>query len=147
MADIFDPRKRSEIMSRIRSTGTKPETALYEMVRAILGHRWRIDRNVSGLPGQPHVVVPTLSVAIFADGCFFHHCPQHGRIPDTNRDYWGPKLERNVRRDRRNRKRLRSLGYSTWRYWEHDFSAKNFEATKRILEGRLRRRVNAWRED
>ena len=71
MADIFDPAKRSEVMSRIRSTGTEPETRLYEMVRGILGHRWRIDRSVSGLPGQPDVVVPTLSLAVFADGCFF----------------------------------------------------------------------------
>ena len=147
MADIFDARKRSEVMSRIRSTGTKPESALYEIVRGILGHRWRIDRNVSGLPGQPDVLVPTLSLAVFADGCFFHCCPQHGRIPDTNREYWAPKLEGNVRRDRRNRERLRTLGYSVWRFWEHDFRAEKVEATRRILEGRLRRRVNAWRED
>ncbi|MYK68781.1 MAG: very short patch repair endonuclease [Gammaproteobacteria bacterium] len=118
MTDIFDPDKRSQIMSRIRSTGTAPEAMLYQIVRLSLGHRWRIRRNARDLPGQPDIVVPTLSLAIFADGCFFHQCPDHGRIPDTNRSYWETKLAGNVRRDAENREKLRKLGYSVWRYWE-----------------------------
>ena len=92
MVDIFDPDKRSQIMSRIRSTGTTPEALLYRLVRLSLGHRWKIRRNARDLPGQPDIVVPTLSLTIFPDGCFFHQCPDHGRIPDTNRSYWETKL-------------------------------------------------------
>ena len=75
MADVFPPEQRSEIMSRIRSSGTTPEARLCASVREALGGRWRIDRNVRTLPGQPDVVVAGLHLAIFADGCFYHGCP------------------------------------------------------------------------
>lgn len=145
MPDVFDPQKRSQIMSRIRSTGTTPEVLLYQIVRLSLGHRWRIRRNVRDLPGQPDIFVPTLSLVVFADGCFFHRCPEHGRIPETNRSYWGPKLAGNVRRDIQNDEKLRSLGYSVWRYWEHDFRGKNLSATRKKIADRLNQRVTDWK--
>lgn len=120
MADVFEKGKRSEVMSKIRSTGTKPEEQLALIVREQLGHRWRIDRNRADLPGRPDIVVPGLKLIFELDGCFFHQCPRHGRIPDSNRDYWEPKLDRNVQRDRSNRRRLRADGWSVWRFWEHD---------------------------
>jgi DNA mismatch endonuclease (patch repair protein) len=92
MADVFTPEQRSEIMSRIRSSGTTPEARLCASVREALGGRWRIDRNVRTLPGQPDVVVAGLHLAIFADGCFYHGCPEHGHMPKSNVDYWLPKL-------------------------------------------------------
>lgn len=145
MPDIFDPEKRSQIMSRIRSTGTTPEALLYQIVRLSLGHRWRIQRNARDLPGQPDIVVPTLALAIFADGCFFHQCPEHGRIPETNKSYWEPKLAGNVRRDAENSEKLRQLGYSVWRYWEHDFRGKRLHATRKEIDHRLVQRVTDWK--
>ena len=143
MADVFDEDKRSEVMSRIRSTGTKPEEQLAEFVREELGPRWRIDRNRSDLPGKPDIVIPSLRLILELDGCFFHQCPQHGRIPDSNRDYWEPKLRRNVRRDRRNRRRLRTEGWSVWRFWEHDL--KTVSARERA-KARVERAVRKARE-
>ena len=67
MADVFTPEKRSDIMSRIRSTGTTPEARLCASVRQALGGRWRIDKNVRTLPGQSDVVVPGLRLAVFAE--------------------------------------------------------------------------------
>jgi DNA mismatch endonuclease (patch repair protein) len=139
--DIFAKKKRSEIMSRIRSSGTKPETKLYHCVRATLGGRWRIDRNVRTLPGQPDVVVPRLRLAVFADGCFYHSCPLHGHDPKSNSDYWVPKLARNKARDRLNRRALRGLGFSVWSFWEHDLKDRNIENTTRIMQRRLQRLV------
>ena len=144
MPDIFDPRKRSEIMGKIRSTGTAPEVRLQRMVRAILGHRWRIEHNVGDLPGKPDVIIPTLSLIVFLDSCFFHQCPQHGRIPDTNQSYWKPKLAKNVKRDRANRRKLRSMGFSVWRFWSHDLNGRRIEVTYSKLERRLLLHVKKW---
>lgn len=119
MVDVYTPEKRSRIMAAIRSSGTVPEERLYSVVRAALGHRWRIDRNVRNLPGQPDIVVPALRLAIFLDGCFYHCCPRHGHIPESNCGYWAPKLARNVRRDRANSRALRRIGFGVWRVWEH----------------------------
>lgn len=146
MTDVFTPDKRSQVMSRIRATGTQPEEKLYLMVRDLLGNRWRIDRNRTDLPGKPDLVVPSLKLAVFMDGCFFHKCPTHGRIPDKNHLYWKPKLEGNVRRDVANRRKLRKNGYSVWRVWEHGLKTIEAQgATLARLERDLANRKNAFR--
>ncbi len=72
------------------------------------------------LPGRPDFVFAAERVAIFVDGCFWHKCPHHCRVPQNNVDYWVPKLDRNVRRDRRVRRLLRVSGWTVLRFWEHD---------------------------
>jgi DNA mismatch endonuclease, patch repair protein len=137
MADIFSAAKRSEIMSRIRSCGTTPEVALHECVRQVLGGRWRVDKNVRQLPGQPDVLVPSLRLAIFADGCFYHSCPQHKHVPKSNESYWIPKLQRNKDRDKVNRKALRGMGFTVWNFWEHDLKKSTVERTALGLQRKL----------
>jgi DNA mismatch endonuclease (patch repair protein) len=139
VADIFDPRKRSQIMSRIRSAETGPEKRLYLVVRRVLGHRWSILQNVRSLPGQPDVVIQSLRVAIFADGCFYHCCPKHGHSPKTNKSYWSPKLERNAKRDSANRRKLRAMGYRVWRFWEHSLKKSDLTKVEEVLRRRIER--------
>lgn len=139
MADIFTAQKRSEIMSRIRSSGTTPEAKLYSCLRSALGSHWRVDRNVRALPGQPDVVVPRLRLVLFADGCFYHSCPKHGHHPKSNLDYWGPKLERTKIRDKQSRRVLRKMGFTVWGFWEHDLKIRTAEKTVQRLKRRLKR--------
>ena len=82
------------------------------------GEDLEVDCNVRTLPGTPDVVVPELDLAIFADGCFFHGCPKHGKVPSSNVDYWAPKLARNVQRDHRNRAQLAEMGWEVLVIWE-----------------------------
>ncbi len=124
-------------MSRIRSRGTKPEGRLYQIVRHALGRRWRIDRNVADLPGQPDVVIPSLKIALFADGCFYHSCPKHGHTPHSRRAYWVPKLARNLGRHTQHGRALRKRGYSVWRFWEHDLKGPTAVSTERLITRRL----------
>ena len=124
-------------MARIRSSGTMPEERLYMTVRASLGHKWRIDRNVTTLAGRPDVVIPSLRLVIFADGCFFHGCPIHYRAPQSNREYWLPKIAGNIKRDSLHQSALEAAGWSVWRVWEHDLTKKNLSDTQLRLGGRL----------
>jgi DNA mismatch endonuclease (patch repair protein) len=137
MTDVFDRAKRSQVMSRIRSKGTSLEETLYRLIRQSLGSRWRIDRNVQSLPGQPDVVIPFLRIVVFAHGCFYHCCVRHGHLPKSNTEYWAPKLESNCRRDRRSRRRLRALGFSVWTIWEHDLEGRRLQRTCLIIGRRL----------
>lgn len=133
MTDVFSIPRRSEIMSRIRSTGTSPETALYAALRSILGPRTRIVLHNKAIRGTPDFYVKSLRLAIFADGCFFHGCPKHGHMPKSNSDYWRKKIARNIRRDRTVRTALRRSGISVWSFWEHDLSVRRIAiATQRI---------------
>lgn len=56
---------------------------------------------------------------MFIDGCFWHGCPEHQHIPKTNREYWVPKLQANVERDRRVDRALVDAGWEVIRVWEH----------------------------
>lgn len=137
VTDVFSRKKRSEVMSRIRSRGTALEEILYGLVRSSLDGRWRIDRNVKSLPGCPDIVIPRLHLAVFADGCFYHGCCRHGHIPKSNRGYWLPKLARNCARDRSNRRKLRGMGYSVWAVWEHALEGRRLVKTAASLHRRL----------
>jgi DNA mismatch endonuclease (patch repair protein) len=126
--DIFTIQKRSEIMSRIRSVGSQPEGRLFDLTKSILG-RTRILRNAREVTGTPDLFIPSLSLALFLDGCFFHGCPTHGHIPKSNVDYWSSKIARNMSRDRRYRAALRSQGVSVWRFWEHELKGRALPKT------------------
>jgi len=133
MVDIYSKEKRSDIMSRIRSTGTTPETKLYALARDVLGPRPRMLRHPKTLPGTPDLYVPSLKLALFADGCFFHGCPAHGHIPHSNGTYWAKKIDRNSKRDRQHRTALRRRGISVWRFWEHELKPTRLDAARRRI--------------
>ncbi len=138
--DIFTPKKRSEIMSRIRGR-TKPELRLYEIVRKVVGPRRCVLRNYKGLLGTPDLYVPALSLAIFLDGCFFHGCPVHGHVPFTNSRFWEAKIIRNIRRDRQYERKLRRNGISVWRFWEHELKTLSVDRVLRRVEIATRRQM------
>lgn len=116
MADNHSKEVRSMNMSHIRSTNSKPE----EIVRKYLfskGFRYR--KNVRKLPGCPDIVLPKYNTVIFVNGCFWHKhdCPRFV-WPSSNKDYWEPKILRNVERDQKNTEELRSLGWRVITVWE-----------------------------
>ena len=132
-------------MARIRSSGTTPEQRLYQAVRAALGYRWRIDRNIRALPGCPDVVIPSLRLVIFADGCFFHGCPKHYRAPLSNTEYWVPKIAGNIARDKARQATLEADGWSVWRVWEHDLTKGALPDTHVALDHRLNELAREYR--
>jgi len=104
-------------MSRVRSTDTSPEIRVRSTLHR-LGYRFRLHR--SDLPGIPDVVLPRHRTAIFVHGCFWHRHPRckEASTPATRKGYWLPKFERTVKRDRRNRKELRKIGWEVVVVWE-----------------------------
>jgi DNA mismatch endonuclease (patch repair protein) len=142
--DKWTPEKRSEVMSRIRGSGTKAELTLQNVVVTALP-KWKVLNHPSGLVGRPDLYLPTLKLAIFMEGCFWHSCPQHGRVPESNIDYWGPKLLANCARDRRVERDLRRQGIGVWHVWEHDLRPSRLAHTEARLARRLRKRAVEFR--
>lgn len=125
MADNHSKEIRSMNMSRIRSTNSKPE----EIVRKYLfskGFRYR--KNVKKLPGCPDIVLPKYKTVIFVNGCFWHKhdCPRFV-WPSSNQDYWIPKIQRNIERDRLNAAELQKKGWHIITVWECELKKKNRE--------------------
>ena len=114
--DVLTREQRSRCMSRIKGKNTKPETRLRKALWA-KGLRYRVHYN---LPGKPDIVFVSARVAVFVDGCFWHLCPIHSQLPQSNRDFWKTKLEKNVARDKRIAQELESKGWTVLRVWEHE---------------------------
>ncbi|WP_421118538.1 very short patch repair endonuclease [Aquihabitans daechungensis] len=102
-------------------TDTKPELALRSALHRS-GLRFRKDLRIKlgTFAARPDIVFTKRRVAVFVDGCFWHSCPEHGTSPKSNTDYWLPKLQANVARDRRNDEALEAEGWTVLRIWEHE---------------------------
>ena len=102
-----------------RGRDTQPETAVRRRIHAA-GMRYRVDFAPLGGRRRADIVFTKRQVAVFIDGCFWHGCPQHASLPKRNADYWLPKLQRNVQRDRETDDLLRDAGWTVLRFWEHE---------------------------
>jgi DNA mismatch endonuclease, patch repair protein len=87
-----------------------------------LGLRFRKDHPVETAERKirPDVVFTRARICVFCDGCFWHSCPEHASMPQTNTEFWRAKLERNVERDRQADQALIAAGWTVMRVWEHE---------------------------
>ena len=108
-------------MAAVKSSGNKnTELKLISIFRAAGIGGWRRYQKV---PGKPDFVFRRERLVVFVDGCFWHGCCQHCRVPKNNRRYWHRKIERNVERDRATNRRLKKVGWRVLRVWEHSLNA------------------------
>lgn len=123
-----------DVAARMKATpqrDTPPEMELRKELHS-RGLRYRVDRSMRPITrGRPDIVFPTEEVAVFVDGCFWHLCPEHGSIPDSNSDWWRSKLEANAKRDERHTRELEEAGWKVIRIWEHE---DLIEAADRVEE-------------
>lgn len=61
-------------------------------------------------------------LAVFVDGTFWHgHNWEQRKLKlQKNRDYWIPKIERNMARDHLQNRQLEEMGWGVLRLWEHE---------------------------
>jgi DNA mismatch endonuclease, patch repair protein len=126
-----------EIVSRgmraVKSSRTAPELRLFGLLRCL---PVPIQFHPKSVLGNPDFLFPAHRVVVFLDGDFWHGRQWKLRGFSTlnrqfsgisNADYWRRKIARNLRRDRRVSRWLRSQGWSVLRIWESDLN-KNPEA-------------------
>jgi DNA mismatch endonuclease (patch repair protein) len=139
--DVFSPTKRSAVMSLIRGSGNRDtELKLITLLRAAKLTGWR---RYFPLFGKPDFVFSKERIAIFVDGCFWHRHPgcKYCYTPKSRIEFWLPKFERNVARDRLVTRTLRNAGWRVVRIWECQLSAKAAKRTVARLERTLRAKL------
>lgn len=122
-------------MAAVRSTNTTPERLLRSALHA-LGVRYRLGQTIhaGGRRVRPDIVFKRAGVAVFIDGCFWHGCPEHCRMPGSNTDYWNAKIERNRARDYATDEELRAAGWIVMRAWEHEDPRTAAERVQRRIQ-------------
>lgn len=127
--DNLTPEQRRRNMQNIKGRGTGPER---------LVHSWLVEMKVrfveqdKSLPGTPDFVFKRRKVVLFVDSDFWHGHPERATVPKTNRRFWVKKISGNVARDRRVRRRLRSMGFSVIRLWEWDIRKRPEYCRRRL---------------
>ena len=88
-----------------------------------------------GLPGNPDIVIRKAKLIIFVDGEFWHGYKWKLKKPKikSNREYWIKKIEGNIARDRKNKRKLKEMGFTVVRLWEHEIKADVIRCVNMIL--------------
>ena len=131
--DDFTPEQRRKNMRAIRSKDTTIELALR---KALWQRGIRYRKNYKGLIGKPDIVITKNRIAVFCDSDFWHGYDwenKKSRIK-SNQNYWIPKIERNMKRDREVTAALVEQGWIVLRFWEHTIRKELEECVDDIQE-------------
>lgn len=133
MADVFDPQKRSNVMRQIRSKKNKStEIRLIEIFKKNNVTGWKRDYPVRG---HPDFVFLKCRIAVFVDGCFWHGHDCRNTRPETNKEFWQKKRERNIKHDQEITELFEKRGWTVVRIWECELKRNNYEnALRRITD-------------
>ncbi|WP_138485407.1 very short patch repair endonuclease [Dyadobacter bucti] len=123
---------RSRLMGKIKGKDTKSEKALRKVLWG-LGIRYR--KNDPRLPGKPDIVIPRAKLIIFVDGEFWHgyNWKEKKDKIKSNREFWIPKIERNMQRDQMNNKLLSQNGWTVLRFWDQELKKEFGMCLKKVL--------------
>lgn len=129
---FYTTKARSAMMSKIKATGNKPESILRKTLWS-LGFRYR--KNVKHLPGKPDIVFKKYKLVVFIDGAFWHGYEWSLKKEQlkTNKDFWIPKIERNMQRDREINTYYAQKKWQVIRFWEHEVKKETGSCVVQIL--------------
>ena len=106
-------------MARVRHKDTRPELIVRRALHAA-GLRFRL--HAADLAGRPDIIFRSRRIAVFVHGCFWHRHPSSSckltRTPKTRLEFWEPKFEATIARDRRNYEALEAQGWRVLTIWE-----------------------------
>ena len=130
--DKISKKKRSSVMSKIRSKGTKFESDFIKKLKAKTRKKFRL--NVKELKGKPDIVFERYKVCVFLDSDFWHgwQYPRWKHL--LKNDFWRNKIEANRARDKKNTLWLRRRGWIVIRIWEHNIKKDVNIVLEKIIE-------------
>lgn len=131
MPDRFSKEIRKKTMQAVKSKNTELENTV---MKALWKRGIRFRRNVKSLLGTPDIAIKKYKVVIFIDSCFWHGCEIHYKTPETNKEYWQQKIERNKNRDVKIIEYYTSRDWHLLRVWEHELKQDFEETIGRIVD-------------
>jgi len=130
MTDNITLQQRRLCMSNIKSKWTQQELKIHNFLK---GNKIKHKMHPNIL-GSPDLILTENNTAVFLHGCFWHKCPKCYKEPKSKKSYWIPKIERNVKRDKKNAKILKKEGFNVLKIWEHQIKKDFDKVTKKIIK-------------
>ncbi len=123
-------------MQRVRNKDSDIELILRKELWS-RGIRYR--KNVRRITGNPDIVFIGLRIAVFCDSEFWHGYEWEKRKEDfkSNREFWIPKIERNMERDKEVNQLLTDDGWTVLRFWGNEIKKETAKCAD-IIENAIK---------
>lgn len=117
-------------MSKIRSKNTKVENIAF---RELSKRNIYFQRHYKKIVGNPDIALPRKRKAVFIDGDFWHGYQFNKLKKRLPKIYWLEKINKNILRDKKNRRQLQQKGWRVLRIWEHELIKTPDKALAKII--------------
>ena len=123
-------------MKQVKNKDSKIEVALR---KELWNRGLRYQKNVTSIFGKPDLVSKGKKVAVFCDSEFWHGYNWEERKKDfkSHQEFWIPKIERNMERDKEVTAELQRQGWTVLRFWGKEIK-KNVCGCADIIEKAVR---------
>ena len=125
------PEQISFNMKQVKNKDSKIELLLRQELWS-RGIRYR--KNVTRICGKPDIAFIGKKIAVFCDSEFWHGYNWEERKKDfkSHQEFWIPKIERNMERDREVTERLESEGWIVLRFWGNEIKKNTTQCANQI---------------
>lgn len=123
-------------MKQVKNKDSKIEIALR---KELWSRGLRYQKNVTSIFGKPDLIFKGKKVAVFCDSEFWHGFNWEERKKDfkSHQEFWIPKIERNMERDKEVTEELQKQGWTVLRFWGKEIK-KNASGCADIIEKAVR---------
>ena len=123
-----------QIRKNMRNVHNKDSQIELALRRELWSRKLRYRKNVNRIFGKPDIAFIGLKIAVFVDSEFWHGYDWQNKQSEikSNRDFWVPKIERNMQRDLEVTERLQSDGWTVIRVWGKDIKKDVVSVADRI---------------
>ncbi len=114
--DKLTPEQRTKNMRAVKNKDSEIELLLR---RCLWEKGLRYRKNVKSVYGHPDIAFIGKKVAVFCDSEFWHGFDWENKQIEikSRRDFWIPKIERNIQRDAEVNRKLQAEGWLVLRFW------------------------------
>ncbi len=123
-------------MKQVKNKDSKIEMTLR---KELWSRGLRYQKNVTSIFGKPDLVFKGKKVAVFCDSEFWHGYNWEEQKKDfkSHQEFWIPKIERNMERDKEVTEELQKQGWTVLRFWGKEIK-KNAGGCAGIIEKAVR---------
>ena len=138
--DILTKEQRRKNMQHVKNKNSKIEITLRRALwKAGLHYR----KNVRSIFGCPDIAFIRLKIAVFCDSEFWHGYDWENRKHDfkSNQDFWIPKIERNIARDKQVNEYLKANGWLVLRFFGNEIKKNLTNCVQEVLNAVNQRKL------